>query len=238
MKTKVTFALGLISMVAAVAPATAEVPKLNPPPLTTVSPVNPRPVALVQSIPLECSGAGASDVVSRKHSIKNTAGHAIPKGTKISWTASNNGAGSLTLQSDLPPNDTVEVVEPGQTNGYTCKASFNPGSADFVVKSVKWTSDTTASVEIANQNPWVDAAASVVRVQSLKCLSTPVASVDVGVGAIAKGSSTVVSAKIAKASADYLQATANASGSAPESNKSNNVGKSPEFGSNKSCTPQ
>ena len=40
------------------------------------------------------------------------------------WVASNKGSGKLTLSSDLAPNATVDVIEPGQTNGYTCTASF------------------------------------------------------------------------------------------------------------------
>ncbi len=235
-KTVVTFVFGVVCATAMAAPATAEVPKLGPAPATTV--VTAPSMALMQSIALDCSGSGASDVASRRHSIKNTTAFPIPKSTKINWTASNGGSGSVTLQTDLAPNASIDVIESGQTNGYTCKASFYPGTADFVVKSVKWTNDTTATVEIANANPWVDGAASVVRVQSLKCITTPVASVDVNVPAIAKGTSKIVTANLAKPSADYLQATANATSSAPESNKTNNVGRSPEFGTNKSCTPQ
>ena len=41
-----------------------------------------------------------------------------------------------------------------------------------------------------------------------------------------------------EAKADYLEATANANNAVSESNKTNNSAKSPEFGSNKSCTPQ
>lgn len=194
-------------------------------------------LVLVQ-VPLECSGAGASDVASRKHSIKNNTGFPIPKGTVIHWTASNKGTGKVTLSSDLAPNGTVDVIEPGQTNGYSCTAGFFPGAADLAVKSVKWTGPSTAQIEIANLNPWTGANATVLRVQSLKCLASPVASVDVQVGAIAKGGSTTVSATIAHAGADYLEATANATNTISEKTKANNALKSPDFLTNKSCTPQ
>lgn len=218
-------------------PSSAEVPQNLPPSSPTIGTV--QPMQLMVQIPLACSGSGASDVVSRKHSIKNTTGHAIPKGTVVHWTASNKGSGSLTLSSDLAPDASVDVIEPGQTNGYTCTAGFYPGNPDFAVKSVQWTSATTASVEIANLNPWSDAKASTVRVQSLKCIQSPVGSVDAQAPAIPKGGSVTVTVNgLPKSAADYLMATANATSTAPEGpNKANNVGKSPEFGSNKSCTP-
>ncbi|MDB4935771.1 MAG: hypothetical protein JWP87_2743 [Labilithrix sp.] len=195
-------------------------------------------LAVQQTVALGCSGSGSSDVASRKHSITNTAGHPIPKGTIVSWVASNKGSGKLTLSSDLAPNGTVDVIEPGQTNGYTCTASFVPGPVDLVLKSVKWINDTTAQVTVGNANPWRDAGASTLRVQRMKCLTTQLGATDMGTPAIPKGGYVVVNVPAAKAGADYLQASANATSTLQESTTANNVGKSPEFGSNKSCTPQ
>lgn len=220
--------------------AGAEVPG----PAPTIRPIVPLPsVGITALVQLPCAGPGASDVVFRKHSIKNTTGSVIPKGTQIHWTASDKnkpdkGVGTVTLTADLAPNATVDVTEPGQTNGYTCTAGFYP-TADLAVKSVQWTNATTATVVIQNVSSFADAGASTLHVESLKCLATKVNAVDAQVPAIPKGGgSTTVTVTIAKAGADYLQATANATNSIPESNRANNVGKSPEFGSNKSCTPQ
>lgn len=232
---KKAFSLVTVACMAFAASASAELPPAGPVP---IRPVEGTGILAIANVPLACSGPGASDVVSRKHSIKNTTGYPIPKGTVIHWTASDKGSGNLTLSNELAPNDTVDVIQSGQTNGYTCTAGFNPGDADFVVKSVAWSNATTATVVIANANHWTDAKASVARVRSLKCISSPVASVDVQVPPIAKGGSITVTATIAKASADYLDATANATSSVPETNKSNNSRVSPEFGSNKQCTPQ
>lgn len=226
------------AMTASLAAAEPSRPALQP----TVGPAQPVATAiqLAPSIDLVCSGAGASDVASRKHSIKNSTAFPIPKGTTILWSASNKGSGRVVLAENLAPNASVDVMEPGSTSGYTCTARFSPGPADFAVKKVQWTSATTATVEIANLNPWTDAAASTARVASMRCAgSATVQSLDVPVPAIPKGASTTLTVTIAKANADYLMATANANNAVSElaENKANNVGKSPEFSSNKSCTP-
>jgi len=208
--------------------------------------LSPTPISTVQSqlrvtlltIPLTCSGSGSSDVASRKHSIKNTTGHAIPKGTALHWTASNNGSGKVTLTSDLAANDTVDVIEPGQTNGYTCTANFVPPAADLVLKSVAWTNDTTATVVIQNTSPWRDVGATTLRLQRMKCLVSQVSTQDAPTGAIAKGGSVTLTINAPRAGADYLQATANATNSPAEPNTANNVNKSFDFAQNKSCTPQ
>ncbi len=194
-------------------------------------------LTLMPTIALGCSGPGASDVQHRNHKITNTTSAMLPKGMKIAWNTNDGGSGSLTLAAPLAIGGSVSVIEGGQTNGYTCTAHFNPGEPDLVVTAVKWTSPTTASVTVANHNFWVDAGASVVRVQSLKCFSTPVASVDANVPALAKGASATVTVNIAQGNADYLQATANATSTVLESNKTNNTMKSVEFQTNKSCTP-
>lgn len=239
-KTKIGFlAAFAIAAVSVAGPATAELPSSpSPTPITTATIAVQPGIMLLPSVSLECSGSGASDVKHRGHSIKNTTGKIVPKGTKVNWRSSDKGSGSVTLAADLKPSETVDVIEPGQTNGYTCTASFYPGNADFAVKSIAWSSATTATIVVENQNEFADARESIVRVQSLKCLATGVASVDVKVPVIPKGGSVTVTATIAKANADYLQATANANGAVPETNKANNTQKSPDFGSNKSCTPQ
>jgi hypothetical protein len=234
-------AFALLAGVAALVPgaASAELPKPGVAPTATVAqPGTSLSGLYLLNIPLGCSGAGSSDVTSRNHSITNTAGHPIPKGTVLSWVASNKGSGHLTLTSDLAPNATVSVIEPGQTNGYTCTASFIPPNVDLVVTNVKWTSDTAASVTVTNTSPWRDAGASTLRLQRMKCFSTQVSASDAATPAIGKGSSTVVNLTAAKAGADYLQATANATSTVVESNTGNNTNKSFEFSQNSSCTPK
>lgn len=207
---------------------------------------SPTPISTVQSqfrvalltVPLGCSGSGSSDVASRKHSITNTTGHTIPKGVVAHWTASNTGSGNVTLTSDLAPNATVDVYEPGQTNGYTCTATFVPPSADLVLKSVAWSNDTTATVVIQNTSPWRDVGATTLRLQRMKCFSTQVSTQDAPTAAIAKGASITVTVSAAHAGADYLQATANATNAPSEPNTANNTNKSIDFAQNKSCTPQ
>ena len=208
--------------------------------------LSPTPTPTVQSqfrmtlltVPLACSGSGSSDVASRKHSIKNTTGFTIPKGTTLNWTASNTGSGKVALTSDLAANGTVDVIEPGQTNGYTCTASFVPPSADLVLKSVAWTNDTTATVVIQNTSPWRDVGATTLRLQRMKCLVSQVSTQDAPTAAIAKGQSITLTVNAPRAGADYLQATANATSSPSEPNMANNVNKSVDFAQNKSCTPQ
>ena len=233
--------VGLVGLVGLAIPnlAAADGSGASPAPSTTqIAP----PVALSTrpTIAVACSGSGASDVASRKHSIKNTAGHPIPKGTTIRWSSSDRGSGNVVLSEALAPNASVDVMQPGQTNGYTCTAHFDPGPADFAVTSVQWADAVTAVVEVANLNPWTDAADSEGQVTSMKCLSTPVNALAFALGPIAKGSSVKKSVKVAKLNADYLTATANLNNTVPElaTNKANNTRKSSEFLSNKSCTPQ
>jgi hypothetical protein len=219
--------------------ASAELPKGVAPPVSTVlTPTNGLGTIALASISLGCSGAGHSDVSSRNHSITNTAGHPIPKGTTLSWTASDKGTGKVTLTSDLAPNGSVDVIQPGQTNGYTCTASFIAPNVDLVVTGVKWTSDSSAQVTVSNLSPWRDAGASTLRLQRMKCLSTSLTSSDAATPAILRGTSTTVTVNAARPGADYLEATANVTSSVPETNHTNNSNKSLEFGQNKSCTPQ
>jgi hypothetical protein len=234
-------AFAILAGVAVLVPgaASAELPKAPVAPISTVANPGANIGAItIATLPLGCSGAGHSDVTHRNHTISNTAGHPIPKGTVLSWTASDTGTGHLTLTSDLAPGATVAVIEAGQTNGYTCTAHFIAPNVDLIVTSVKWTSDTSASVTVANTSPWRDAGASTARVQRMKCFSTSVSVTDVATPAIAKGGSTIINVSAAKAGADYLEATANATGSVAETNTTNNTNKSLEFGTNKSCTPQ
>ena len=166
------------------------------------------------------------------------AGATIPKGTVVRWTSSDKGSGNVTLAADLAPNATIDVIESGQTNGYTCTASFSPGNADYVVASVAWTGPSSARIVVKNQNAFADAPATTVALATKKCLTTLVASQVVKVDAIPKGGSRTLDIGAVSHAGDYLEATVNPGGEQPESNKTNNTQRSVEFSTNKSCTPQ
>jgi hypothetical protein len=211
----------------------------TPPTVSTVSP-QPGIASMFQGadVPLVCSGGGSSDVSSIHHSVTNTTGHVIPKGTNVYWSTSTKKNGHITLGADLAPGAQISASEPGQTNSYSCTAHFFAGPADFVVKEVQWKTATEAMVLIVNQNPWTDGSAQAVKLEALGCPQTPVAQTIIQVPAIAHGKDYGVGVYFPRGKADYLRATANYDGAAPESNKANNTNHSPDFNTNKSCTPQ
>jgi len=218
--------------------AMAEPPKIGP--IGTIGPIGPAAGnlgQLVQSIPLACSGSGASDVVHRHHSIKNTTGKTILKGTKLHWDSSDKGHGDVALSANLAAGDSVDVGEPGQTNGYSCTAHFYPGPADWTIKSVAWNAQGTAAVvELQNLNAFADAPASLLRLQGGRCGVGLTATVNTNAPLVPKGGVVSVNVGLAKGNLDYLEATANAS-NLPEADKTNNSAKSADFNNNKSCTP-
>ena len=75
-------------------------------------------------------------------------------------------------------------------------------------------------------------------VQTCALPISQVSTQDAPTAAIAKGQSITLTIPAARAGADYLQATANATNSPSEPNTANNVNKSVDFAQNKSCTPQ
>jgi hypothetical protein len=174
-------------------------------------------------------------VKSVGHSLRNSTGFVIPKGTVLYWSTSTKLSGSVKLAADLAPGGQEEVVKPGQTNGYTCTAHFFAGPADFVVKSVAWT-PTGAALVVENMNHWTDGLPAMAKVESYQCLSTPATSALVQVPAIARGASKLVTVALAKGNATYLIGTANHDGATIESNKTNNSAYSVEYGAQ--CLPK
>ncbi len=212
-------------------------PALSPTAVVAVGSVASLAVA---QIPLACQGSGASDVRHRNHQIKNTTAYPIPKGTVIHWNASNKDSGNVTLAAALAPTASIDVSEPGQTNGYSCTAEFNPGEPDYVVKNLAWASPSHGSVtmEVANANPWVDAPRANLQLKSMKCPGQMVIGLTIFLDAIPKGGQKTFTTPFNGAGADYLEATINFDNKVPEANKANNVAKSIEFNTNRSCTPQ
>jgi len=190
------------------------------------------------AIALECRGPGLSEHAYRDHIIKNTSTFELPRGTRVFWRASNGGSGMALLDAELLPGATVRVTEAGRTKGYACTARFYAGSADLAIRAIQWAGATTASLEIVNLNPWVDAPASVLKLQAFKCRSTEVSSVDSPVGVIERAGVRTLTLKISKSGADYLQATANATETFAEDDRLNNVRRSAEFLQNKRCSPK
>jgi hypothetical protein len=72
---------------------------------------------------LQCKNYGGHQDVSKNPDIINITDKTIPKGKKLSWTASDGDKGSIVLDKPLPPNGKVGVIgTAGQS--YTCKAWY------------------------------------------------------------------------------------------------------------------
>jgi hypothetical protein len=188
------------------------------------------------AITLGCKGPGPSELSYRDHVLKNTTRHELLPGTRVFWTTNNGGSGIALLDTHLAPEATFRVRESGRTKGYACTARFYAGSADLAIRLVQWTDATTASVEVVNLNPWVDAPASVLKLQALKCPATEVVRVSLPVGAIERAGVRVLTPSIAQDGADYLLATANATNTFTEDETLNNARRSVEFSTKKRCS--
>jgi CARDB len=188
-------------------------------------------------IQLTCS-YGASDV-ARVYRVKNNTGKVILKGAKIAAESTLNGAypndkrpALLTLQNDLLPMQTLELVKTGQTNGGNCKAYIeNPGKPDLIITSLIWTKMPRlrgtpvdgVRVIVKNRNAFAPAVASKTRVQTMSCAEAVVTTVLVDTPALSGGESkTLFRAVSRQYPAQWLKAYANATNTVPESNKSNN----------------
>jgi len=216
--------------------ATAEqvgtIPGTTPTAVTNVGSLLPTP------IPLACQGSGASDVRHHSHQIKNNTPYPIPKGTVLYWNTNTKESGNVTLASALAPTAAIYVIDPGQTSGYTCTASFYPGDPDYVVKNVAWSNANHSGVtmEVANANPWVDAPKANLMLKSMKCPGQMVIGLEVFLDPIPKGGSKTFTMAFNGAGADFVEANINFDGKAPETNKTNNVARSVEA-NGPSCIP-
>jgi len=189
-------------------------------------------------IQLNCS-YGASDV-ARVYRVQNKTGKVILKGSKIAAESTLNGtypndkrAALLTLQNDLQPMQTIELIKNGQTNGGTCTAHIeDPGKPDLIVTTLAWTktmvrqggtSVDAVRVTVKNRNPFAPAVASKTRVQTMACSEAVVTTLLVDTPAISGGaSSTVIRPVSRQYPAEWLKAYANATNTVPKSNKTNN----------------
>lgn len=230
----VVVGLAVVSTSATAEQQNPSAPALSPAVAGGIGTLLPAPIAV------GCQGAGSSDVTHHNHHIKNTTAYPIPKGTIIHWNTSAKESGNVTLTSALAPNASIDVIDPGQTNGYSCTASFHPGEPDYVVKNLAWASANHASItmEVANANPWMDAPRANLMLKTMKCPGQMVIGLELFLDPIAKGGSKVITMPFNGAGADFLEATINFDNKVPEANKANNVAKSIEFSTNKSCTAQ
>lgn len=174
------------------------------------------------SISLACSNPGSHQDVSKTPSLKNTSGAKIAKGQTLYWKATDGDSGSMKLEADLLPNQSVQVLgKPG--NGYQCSSHFLT-SADLTIKKAQFASWTSATVEVQNLDAWVDAGPSVTRVEVVSCSGPVLATVDLAPMPLAKGEVKSVTVPFAQASGKkYLRVRADVNKSIKERNESNNT---------------
>lgn len=145
------------------------------------------------------------------------------KGQVINWQSSDKDHGSVKLENDLAPGAWVEGLgHPG--NGYTCTAAFNT-NADLTVKSAAWGNTyNEVVVEIQNLNPWVDAGASVTKVEVMSCGNQVLATVNSAPMPLAKSATHKFSVSVpSTAGKRYLRVTTDAGSAVIEMNEQNNV---------------
>lgn len=122
-------------------------------------------------VPLGCASSGGSQDIAKSAFLKNTASVALAKGTVLSWKATDGDAGKVTLEADLAVGATVKVQGAKPGNEYTCTASY-AARPDLRVKRVFLSGPMQATVELANADPYADAAPSKVRLDIGICGST------------------------------------------------------------------
>jgi hypothetical protein len=180
------------------------------------------PLYLGSYVAVGCSNAGGSQDVAKTPVLKNTTGATITAGHTLFWKSSDGDSGSVKLASDLVPNAWVEGMgHPG--NAYSCTSNFTEWS-DLKVQSAAFTGLTTAQVTVANIDPFVDAGASVTRVQVVSCSGPVLASMDLSPIAIGKGQSKVFNVTFrAQSGRKYLHIVADVNKQVIEGNEQNNV---------------
>jgi hypothetical protein len=169
---------------------------------------------------IECKNPGSSQDVAKTPSLKNTTTAAIKSGTTLFWKASDGDQGAYKLTTDLAPGASVKMMgKPGQV--YTCTSNFY-SAPDLVVRRAALGSNS-ALIEIANNDPWVDAAASVARVELVSCSSGQVTSTQLSVPiAIPKGTTKSFTLSESPNGRSYLRVMADAQKVVAEKNETNN----------------
>lgn len=186
--------------------------------------INPGTIAaLGTEIQLACSNPGSRQDVGKTPILKNTTGATIPKGYSVSWMASDGDGGTITLAADLPVNAEIRGQgKPGQA--YRCTSSFFT-KPDLVIKKAAFQGASSASFELANIDPFVDAGKSIARVEVVSCSSNAVlASAETSGVAVTKGQSVPLTLSFSPTSGKrYLRVRADANSAVYERSETNNV---------------
>ena len=174
-------------------------------------------------IKLACSNPGSQQDVAKTPILKNTTGATIPKGYSVSWSSSDRDGGTIKLAADLPVNAEIRGQgKPGQA--YSCTSSFFT-RPDLVIKKATFQGASSASFELANVDPFVDAGKSIARVEVVSCSNNAVlASAETWGVAVAKGESVPLTLSFSPTSGKrYLRVRADAKASVSERIETNNV---------------
>lgn len=205
--------LGLLATLAAPAPqAEAQV---------VAGPIVTAPL-LLSTVNVGCSNPGSSQDVAKTPVLKNTTSAAIPKGYVLNWKASDGDQGSVTLQANLAPGATVRA-QGTAGNGYSCSASFN-SKPDLIVKKAAWVSTSSIAVEIQNQDAWIAAGQSSVKLEVVACSGAVLQTLSLGLRSVPKaGTSALTFTATRPSGKHYLRVKADAGLQVSEKNENNNL---------------
>lgn len=186
-------------------------------------PLTTGPLLLLETpVSITCKNPGSSQDVVKTPWLTNSTGAKIPAGKTLFFKASDGDSGSVKLSADLLPGGSVKMqgLKAGQV--YTCTGSFN-SQADLVVSKASM-GMSSATIDIANTNPWVDASNSKVRFEVINCsgnsVQKTVYSTAVGVP---KSSVRSVTIPVTSVGRVYFRAIADGQNEVAETNESNNM---------------
>lgn len=185
-------------------------------PLTTV------PLVLETPVSITCKNPGSSQDVAKTPSLTNSTSAKIPAGKTLFFKSSDGDSGSLKLSADLLPGASVKMMGSKAGQVYTCTGSFN-SQADLVVSKASM-GMSSATIDIANTNPWVDASNSKVRLEIVNCTGNSVQktvySTPLGVP---KSSVRQVTIPVTSVGKVYFRAIADGQNEVGETNETNNT---------------
>lgn len=131
-------------------------------------PLTTGPLLLLETpVSITCKNPGSTQDVAKTPWLTNSTAAKIPAGKTVFFKASDGDSGSLKLTADLLPGGSVKLQGAKAGQVYTCSGSFN-SQADLVVSKAAMGMQS-ATIDIKNMNPWVDASASKVRFEVVNC---------------------------------------------------------------------
>ena len=179
-------------------------------------------INLGTNVDMDCKNPGSPQDAAKTPFLINNTGVTIPKGQILSWESTTNEKGTVKLDADLKPGESV-VGHGGAGNFYTCKAHFSR-MPDLQPTKVTWQGTSSLMVNVTNMDAWVSTEPSIVRVEIMSCSGDVLQSYDSAPAAYAKGEtkSLTFPAKYVPGKA-YLRVTADASKKVLEHSETNNV---------------